>query len=75
MFVQIGTATIVYFNPLPRKRENTVVGMNKASAVHFNPLPRKRENQQPLGTSTNVETISIHSLVRGRTFAWLFPQS
>ena len=39
---------------------------NNNIAEYFNPLPHTRENQ-PLGTSTSVETISIHSLIRGRT--------
>ena len=34
----------MYFNPLPRKRENVAEIDVSAAEIDFNPLPRKREN-------------------------------
>ena len=58
----------IYFNPLPRKRENLCRFAVLRSDRYFNPLPRKRENDAPVWTDEHLE-ISIHSLVRGRTLS------
>ena len=56
----------MYFNPLPRKRENVAEIDVSAAEIDFNPLPRKRENSL-LQAKKTQKKISIHSLVRGRT--------
>ena len=60
------------FNPLPRKRENLQTVITFAPTEYFNPLPRKRENAQPHPGAVLALKISIHSLVRGRTFFCVF---
>ena len=58
----------VHFNPLPRERENpSLPGGKRRSLSDFNPLPRERENYVPTATGY-LQAISIHSLVRGRTW-------
>ena len=56
-----------HFNPLPRKRENFFRRCCKRIYKHFNPLPRKRENRIVRNMCDLIPSISIHSLVRGRT--------
>ena len=60
------------FNPLPRKRENCYHRKMGGSYWNFNPLPRKRENTN-VRLWAELQTISIHSLVRGRTCCLLTP--
>ena len=60
-------AAEVNFNPLPRKRENKGRKMAQTGRADFNPLPRKRENYVAPKVAEQQATISIHSLVRGRT--------
>ena len=56
----------LYFNPLPRKRENNYQKQLIRLCSYFNPLPRKRENGFRCPPAA-LQLISIHSLVRGRT--------
>ncbi len=55
-----------HFNPLPRKRENGKAETLGVNIDYFNPLPRKRENLWKWAGAFTL-SISIHSLVRGRT--------
>ena len=57
------------FNPLPRKRENDIAAPSVGNSLYFNPLPRKRENENG-GIIPDSNPISIHSLVRGRTWVY-----
>ena len=54
------------FNPLPHTRENYSITFIHLRTIYFNPLPHTRENfiKQPKQLKP---TISIHSLIRGRT--------
>ena len=55
-----------YFNPLPHTRENDFYNVSLDYIADFNPLPHTRENVVKDGLK-DVLSISIHSLIRGRT--------
>ena len=57
-----------YFNPLPHTRENGHTARYGSTTENFNPLPHTRENSSK-AKNTEKSTISIHSLIRGRTCA------
>ena len=56
------------FNPLPHTRENSTPIAGASTLSNFNPLPHTRENSSK-AKNTEKSTISIHSLIRGRTCA------